>query len=43
MKQMMEYIHIHYNTPIPIYCDNTSAIGISKNPFMHSKKKTHSY
>jgi hypothetical protein len=39
MKQMSEDIHIHYNTPIPIYCDNTSAINISKNPFMHSKTK----
>ena len=39
MKEMLEDIHIHYNTPIPIYCDNTSAIIISKNPVMHSKIK----
>ena len=25
--------------PIPILCDNTSAISISKNPVMHSKTK----
>jgi hypothetical protein len=25
--------------PIPIYCDNTSAISISKNPVMHSKSQ----
>ena len=24
---------------VVIYCDNTSAINISKNPVMHSKKK----
>jgi hypothetical protein len=35
MKQMLEDTHIHYNTPIPIYCDNTSAINISKNHVMH--------
>ena len=39
MKQMLEDIHIHYDTPIPICCDNTSAINISKNPIMHSKTK----
>jgi hypothetical protein len=35
MKQTLEDIHIHYDTPIPIYCDNTSAINISINPVMH--------
>ena len=35
----MEDIHIHYDEPIPIFCDNTSAISISKNPVMHSKTK----
>jgi hypothetical protein len=35
MKQMLEDIHIHYDEPIPIFCDNTSAINISKNPIMH--------
>jgi hypothetical protein len=39
MKQMMEDIHIHYNEPIPIFFDNTSAISISKNHVMHSKTK----
>jgi hypothetical protein len=39
MKQMLEDIHIHYNEPIPIFCDNTNAINISKNPVMHSKTK----
>ena len=36
---MLEDIHIHYNEPIPIFYDNTSAISISKNPIMHSKTK----
>ena len=39
MKQMLADIHIHYDAPIPIFCDNTSAISISKNPGMHSKMK----
>jgi hypothetical protein len=39
MKHMLEDIHIHYNEPIPIFCDNTSAISISKNHVMHSKTK----
>jgi hypothetical protein len=39
MKQMLEDIHIHYDEPIPIFCDNTNAISISKNPVMHSKTK----
>jgi len=39
MKQMLSKIHIHYDAPIPILCDNTSAISISKNPIMHSKPK----
>ena len=30
-------IHVEYDEPIPIYCDNTSTISISKNPVMHSK------
>ena len=36
---MLAYIHIHYDDPIAIFCDNTSAISISKNPVMHSKTK----
>ena len=30
-------IQVEYDEPIPIYCDNTSVISISKNPLMHSK------
>jgi hypothetical protein len=39
MKQTMTYIQVEYDDPIPIYCDNTSAISISKNLVMHSKTK----
>jgi hypothetical protein len=39
MKQTLTDIHAEYDEPIPIYCDNTSAINISKNPVMHSKTK----
>jgi len=39
MKQMLEEIRIHYDESIPIFCDNTSAISISKNLVMHSKTK----
>ena len=28
-----------YDESIPIFCDNTSAINISKKPVMHSKTK----
>jgi hypothetical protein len=39
MKQTLKDIQVEYDEPIPIYCDNTSAISISKNPVMHSKTK----
>ena len=39
MKQMLKDMHIQSEDPIPIFCDNTSAISISKNPVMHSKTK----
>jgi hypothetical protein len=39
MKQTLTDIHVEYDEPIPIYCDNTSAINISNNPVMHSKTK----
>jgi hypothetical protein len=39
MKQTLTDIHVEYDEPIPIYCDNTSTISISKNPVMHSKTK----
>jgi hypothetical protein len=39
MKQTLTNIQVEYDEPIPIYCDNTSTISISKNPVMHSKMK----
>jgi hypothetical protein len=39
MKQTLTDIQVEYDDPIPIYCDNTSAINISKNPAMRSKMK----
>jgi hypothetical protein len=39
MKQTLTDIQVEYDEPITIYCDNTSAINISKNLMMHSKMK----
>jgi hypothetical protein len=39
MKQTLKDIQVEYDEPILIFCDNTSAINISKNPVMHSKMK----
>jgi hypothetical protein len=39
MKQTLTDIQVEYDEPIPIYCDNTSSISISKNLVMHSKTK----
>lgn len=36
---MMKDIRVVYDEPIAIYCDNSSAINISKNPVFHSKTK----
>jgi len=32
-------LEVKYTTPIPIHCDNNSAIGVSKNSVFHSKTK----
>ena len=39
MIQTLEYLDLKYADPIPLHCDNTSAISVSKNPFLHSKTK----
>ena len=39
MKQNLIDIQVEYDEPIPIHCDNTSAISISKNLVIHSKAK----
>ena len=38
-KQQLEGMKIEIKDPIVIYCDNTSAINISKNLLMHTKTK----
>jgi hypothetical protein len=39
MKKTLTDIQVEYDEPIPIYCDDTSAIDISKNSVMQSKTK----
>ena len=39
MKQNLQDLQVQFSEPIPIFCDNTSAINISKNHVMHSKTK----
>src|SRR5271156_6488451 len=37
IKQLLEGMHMKIIEPVIIYCDNTNAINISKNPVMHAK------
>ena len=39
MIQTLADLEVKYTEPTPIYCDNTSAISVSKNPVLHSKTK----
>jgi len=39
MNQTLQDRQVNFDEPIPIFCDNTNAISISKNPVMHSKTK----
>ena len=39
MKQTLEDLHVKYDHPTIVKCDNTSAINISNNLVMHSKTK----
>jgi hypothetical protein len=39
MVQKLADLEIKYTAPIPIHCDNTSAISVSKNHVFHSKTK----
>lgn len=39
MKQTLHNLQVKFDEPILVFCDNTSAINISKNPVMHSKTK----
>ena len=39
MIQTLADLKVKYVDPIPLHCDNTSAIIVSKNPVLHSKTK----
>jgi hypothetical protein len=39
MIQTLADLEVKYTAPIPIHCDNTSAISVSKNPVLYSKTK----
>jgi hypothetical protein len=39
MIQTLADLKVIYTDPIPIHCDNTSVISVSKNPVLHSKTK----
>ena len=39
MKEALKDVNIETKQTITIFCDNTSAISLSKNPVMHSKTK----
>jgi len=38
MRQTLKDLRLEFQT-IPIFCDNTSAINLSKNPILHSRTK----
>jgi hypothetical protein len=39
MIQTLADLKVTYTDPIPIHCDNTSSISVSKNHVLHSKTK----
>ena len=39
LRRLLEELHCHQQGPIPIYCDNSSAIKLSKNPVLHGRSK----
>ena len=39
MIQTLANLEVKYVDPIPLHCDNTSAISMSKNPVLHFKTK----
>ena len=39
LKQLLKGMKEDITKPMLIYCDNSSAISISKNPMMHTKTK----
>jgi hypothetical protein len=39
MIQTLTDLKVTYTNLIPLHCDNTSAISVSKNPVLHAKTK----
>ena len=39
LRNVLEELHFKQESPTPIYCDNTSAINLSKNPVEHGRSK----
>lgn len=39
LRRLLEELGFHQNSPTPVYCDNTSAIKLSKNPVLHGRSK----
>ncbi|PKU78319.1 putative mitochondrial protein [Dendrobium catenatum] len=39
LRRLVEELHIPQNSPTKIYCDNTSAISLAKNPVFHARTK----
>nr|XP_016479378.1 PREDICTED: uncharacterized mitochondrial protein AtMg00810-like [Nicotiana tabacum] len=39
LKKVLTELHFPQQEPIPIYCDNGSAIKLSKNPVLHGRSK----
>jgi hypothetical protein len=39
LRKILEVMHQKQNTPTEIYCDNKSAIALSKNPVFHGRSK----
>ena len=39
LKHLLKRMKEEVNKPVILYCENTSAINISKNPVMHAKTK----
>eukprot|EP00253_Pinus_taeda_P026044 PITA_26044 len=37
MKKTFQDLQVKFDEPIPVFCNNTNAISISKNPMMYSK------
>lgn len=39
LRRILEELHFQQHEPIVIYCDNSSAIKLSKNPVLHGRSK----